>query len=110
MDVDYSRILSDPVSIGRSVFAGERRFTGYEHLAVAIVNQAVIDYRRELKLSMKQNRKTPGAIKLERFFKSEYCDLLSFGMGEFILEKVQQEVINGKKSKKKAIFFCKKQK
>ena len=86
----------------------DSNLSGYELLAIAIVNQAAMDYRDELKLSMKQNCKTTGAIAIERFLQSDYGDLLSFGLGEYILETIQKEVEAGK-DKKKTIFFCKKQ-
>lgn len=68
-----------------------------ETLAVAIVTQAAKDYRKELQKSKRQGRKTGGAFKLEKWFRSEYGQLLTLGKGEYIIEQIQKEVYGGGK-------------
>ena len=63
----------------------------YETLAIAIVRAAVADYRKELKRSKKEGYKTGEAKAIERFFLSEYGDLLTFGKGKVIMKQIQKE-------------------
>ena len=61
----------------------------YEPLRIAILRQAVVDYKRALK------RKDPAKIaELERFFLSEYGQFLSNYSGRYIIEKCKQNVNN----------------
>ena len=55
----------------------------YNLLAQAIVELAANDYR-ELRRNEREN--------IERFFLSEYGDLLCHGLGEVILEKLKEEL------------------
>jgi hypothetical protein len=65
---------------------------GLDLLAMEIVKLAAQDYRRELIRSKKGNLKTRECYQLERFFRSEYGQLLSMGKAEYIMEKIQEEV------------------
>ena len=65
----------------------------YKNLAAAIVEKAVIDYRKALK----KTRKYPNnefalseKAELERFFRSSWCRMLTDIDGEVIIEKIQQ--------------------
>ena len=69
-----------------------RSIDGYHLLAIEIIRVAVEDYRKELIKSKKQNMKTRECYRLERFFRSDYGQMLSFGRGEYIIEKIQKEV------------------
>ena len=96
MELSYNKrrtrkTKNDPISFGKLIFENSPDLNGYQLLAMAVVNQAAEDYRNELKISGRQGEKTYGALALERFFLSEWGDLLSFGMGEVILEKLQKE-------------------
>lgn len=64
----------------------------YDILAVEIIKQAVHDYREELRKSKSANKKTRECYQLERFFRSEYGQLLSMDKGEYIMEQIQKEV------------------
>lgn len=55
-------------------------------LQSAIIVQAVQDYKKALK---NDDRKT--ARQVERFFRSEWGQLLSMGNGEAIIERVRKE-------------------
>ena len=66
-----------------------RQLTGYDMLAIAICGQAAKDYRIEIRKSVKCGEKTMGAKKIEKFFLSEYGDLLSFGQGNQIIKRLQ---------------------
>ena len=76
------------------------RMTGYELLAIAILNQAVKDYRvyrkqleseymTEIELTYVEN----AIIELEEFFLSEYGQLLSKGLGVDIVARLRTERI-----------------
>lgn len=67
---------------------------GYEHLANAIIIQAVKDYRSALK----RLRKRPGnrdamsdTMECERFFRSEWYKSLTGVDGEFLINKLREE-------------------
>lgn len=62
----------------------------YKSLAIAIVTQAAVDYRRKMK-------KYGEAPAIERFFLSEWGNLLCFGEADLILERLKDECIRGKK-------------
>jgi hypothetical protein len=53
---------------------------------------AAEDYRKELIISKQGNLKTRECFRLERFFRSEYGQLLSMGKSEYIMKKIQEEV------------------
>ena len=69
---------------------------GYALLAIKVVRYAANDYKKELIKSKKDGVKTREAYRLERFFRSEYGQMLSFGMGEYIIEQIQKEVEKSK--------------
>lgn len=65
----------------------------YKNLAAAIVEKAVIDYRK----AIRKVRKYPNnefalseKQELERFFRSSWCRMLTDIDGEVIIEKIQQ--------------------
>lgn len=68
----------------------------YENLANAIIMQAVKDYRKALK-QLKQNKKYSPAKQQkragERFFRSEWYTELTSVNGEFLMKKLQEEVL-----------------
>ena len=77
-------------------------FNWAETLAIAIVVQAAKDYEHELQRSKKDGRKTGEARRLEKWFMSDYGQLLTFGKGEQIMEKIKKEVYdNGNKRRVK---------
>ena len=59
----------------------------YEYLMVAIVQQAVKDYRFALK---KNNKKQ--MTRLEKWFLGDWAQLLSNDMGEIIIQKCREQV------------------
>ena len=67
------------------------KVTGYELLAIAVCKAAAEDYARELKKSDKAGAKTNAAKAIERFFLSDWGELLSFGKGELIIELLQKK-------------------
>ena len=79
----------------------------YERLANAIVLQAVADYRAALK-KVKHN---PGnqdaiheALQLEKFFRSQWYEMLTKVDGEYLIRRLQEEIrqsesIRGNKNK-----------
>lgn len=74
---------------------------GYHDLAIAIVSLACEDYRKELKASKREGVKTPECLRLERFFRSEYGDTLTFGKGKYILSELQKEADSESQNMKK---------
>lgn len=67
----------------------------YEKLANAIVLQAVSDYRRTLRKVKKNpnNREAiDGALQIEMFFRSEWYQVLTSVDGEYLIEKLREEV------------------
>lgn len=75
---------------------GHKALDGYQLLAIEIVRVAAEDYRRELIISKKEKLKTRECYRLERFFRSEYGQLLSMGTGDYIMRRIQKEVENTK--------------
>lgn len=63
---------------------------GYEELRCAIVLRAVTDYRNALKYG-----KTYEVESLEKWFLSEWGQLLSHDNGAYIIEKVKQSIKGG---------------
>lgn len=70
---------------------GDKFVPGYDDLATAIVKSAASDYKRELKKSKSNGKKTQRAKDIERFFLSEWCDLLSHGQGRVIMRRIKKE-------------------
>ena len=67
----------------------------YEKLANAIILQAVSDYRRALRKVKKNpnNRDAiDGALQIERFFRSEWYQVLTSVDGKYLIEKLREEV------------------
>ena len=66
--------------------------TVYQDLANAIVLQAVEDYRNALK-GISFNSKSPEKIikEIEKFFRSEYFEILTKVKGEYLIDKLKQE-------------------
>jgi len=69
--------------------------TPYERLANAIVLQGVWDYRKALK-KLKKNPKDEEVVKaisqIEKFFRSGWYQLLTSIDGEFLINKLREEV------------------
>ena len=64
----------------------------YEYLMVAIVQQAVKDYRYALKRNNKKQM-----ARLEKWLLSDWAQLLSNDMGEIIIKKCREQVGEGKR-------------
>ena len=69
------------------------RIEAYQPLTDAIVLQAVTDYRNAL-VGIGYERKSAEQVmsECERFFRSEYFSLLTKVSGEYLIEKLRQEV------------------
>ena len=67
----------------------------YEKLANAIVLQAVSDYRAALK-KVKKNPKNrdaiDGSLQIEKFFRSEWYQVLTSVDGEYLIDRLRKEV------------------
>ena len=67
----------------------------YEKLANAIILQAVSDYRAALK-KVKKNPKNHDAIdealQIEKFFRSEWYQVLTSVDGEYLIDRLRKEV------------------
>lgn len=59
---------------------------GYDVLATEIVNLAIQDYKKE-----KQRNNPSGVLALQRFFRSEWCQLLCNIDGELLIESCDKE-------------------
>lgn len=68
-----------------------REMSGWERLAVAIVELAARDYRKAIKQAQKKGRHPVGVRSIERFFLSDYGHLLTFGRGEEIWRRLKKE-------------------
>ena len=68
---------------------------GYEALAAAILQQAVIDYKkiakRKIKNASDKKAKESELKTIERFFLSGYGQSLSYHHGEYIVERCRKE-------------------
>lgn len=64
----------------------------YEDLAIAIIQQAVMDYEREYFKTLKQGYWTNELRKLNTFFNSRWAAYLSFGKAKEIRDRVKAEV------------------
>ncbi len=68
-----------------------QEMSGWELLAIAVVKSAADDYRKAVKRARKTGGNPVGGRAIERFFKSEYGDLLTFGHGEEIWRQLKKE-------------------
>ena len=72
-----------------------KNLAGYEHLAAAVVKQAVFDYRRACR-KLKKNQKDAEALKevkeIEDFFNSKGNIYLGDIDGIYILEQIKEEL------------------
>ena len=70
----------------------------YRNLANAIILQAVSDYRDALN-GISYNRYSPEHIinELEKFFRSDYFEILTKVKGEYILDRLKQEHLEKEK-------------
>lgn len=65
---------------------------GYEDLAIAVVKQAVREYRAAKRRYKRGDDRALGRVKeVEAFFKSSYGDVLCFGKAKEILKQLQGE-------------------
>lgn len=71
----------------RKQYTVVRTTDGYENVRVVIVKQAVDDYRRAL-----AHNKHYEAKALERWFLSEWGEMLCGGNGAYIIDKVKKQV------------------
>lgn len=60
---------------------------GYERLQIAILQQAIKDYKTALKKNSYYSKRS-----LERWFLSDWGEMLSNNNGELIIEKCQKSV------------------
>ena len=73
---------------------------GLELLRIAIVKQACWDYRRSLiclhnsKNEKSSSRYKNDADRIEKFFKSDWCYLLTGLDGDFLIDSLKQEIID----------------
>ena len=68
----------------------------YENLANAIILLAVKDFRRALKLLSKNphSRSAMAAVnEMERFFRSDWYETLTFVDGEMLIRKLREEAV-----------------
>jgi hypothetical protein len=65
---------------------------GYQMLAIEVVRGVAEDYREELIRCKQYQVKTPYCCELEKFFLSDYGQVLSMGTGKYIMEKIRKEV------------------
>lgn len=64
----------------------------YENLANAIVILAAKDYRSALRREKKGRGGTDTIRELERFFRSPWCEMLTDVSGEYLIERIRQQV------------------
>jgi hypothetical protein len=67
------------------VFVSEQE--AFENLAIAVVGQAVEDYKEAVK-----NGKEKRIAEVERFFKSKWGSMLTFNNGAYVLNRVKKEM------------------
>lgn len=70
----------------------------YEYIRAAILRRAVIDYS----VALKKNNPAKKAA-LEKFFRSAWGQLLSYGHGEYIIENTRKMVKEGREILTKGI-------
>ena len=74
----------------------------YQELANGIVAQAANDYRDARNGKRYNNRSCSKIIEeIERFFHSNYFEILTRVKGDYLLEKLKQEPIGKKRSKRR---------
>ena len=69
----------------------------YKRLANGIVLQAAKDYKFYYRILCRNPNSTDAILKtqaLERFFRSEWFELLTDASGEYIMERIKKEVQN----------------
>lgn len=69
--------------------------TGYEQLANAIVLQAVKDYRsalKRIKMNPANKAAMSDAMECERFFRSDWYSVLTSVDGEYLINRLREEV------------------
>lgn len=76
--------------------------TGYDMLAAEIIKLAIEDYR-----AAKRRNDPSGVLALQRFFRSEWCQLLCNVDGEVLIEACEKECENLKKKREKRNGQCK---
>lgn len=67
----------------------------YEKLANAIILQAVSDYRAALKKAKKNPKNRDAideALQIEKFFRSEWYQVLTSVDGEYLIDRIRKEV------------------
>ena len=67
----------------------------YERLANAIILQAASDYRvalKKIKSRPKNREAIDEALRIERFFRSDWYQVLTSVDGEYLIERLQDEV------------------
>lgn len=67
----------------------------YEKLVNAIILQAVTDYRvalKKIKARPKNREAIDEALRIERFFRSDWYQALTSVDGEYLIERLQDEV------------------
>ena len=77
----------------------------YQDLANAVVTQAAQDYRNALN-GKSYNAKPPERIikEIEKFFRSEYFEILTKVKGEFLIERLRQEHLENEERSKNESF------
>ena len=80
-----------------------RKLTGYERVRFAIVEQAIIDYKKALK---REQRGKPPTLNynvkgIEKWFLSDWGQFLSGGNGQYIIEHCRKLVKTKQKKYKK---------
>lgn len=78
---------------------------GYINLAAAILRRAYFDYidmliGRTCYLCGRDSELEPSLSDLEKFFKSDYCQTISFGMGEELLVRAYKQALKTRASLK----------
>lgn len=69
--------------------------TGYEQLANAIILQAVKDYRyalKRIKMNPANKAAMSDAMECERFFRSSWYSALTSVDGEYLINRLREEV------------------
>lgn len=65
------------------------RNDGYILLAIAITKLAAIDYQQAYQKSLKEGCPNEELIELEKWFKSRRGRIISFNLGEVIMERIR---------------------
>ena len=88
---------------GRHYYEPAPSDLGYINLAAAILRRAYFDYidmliGRTCYLGNRDSDLEPSLSDLENFFLSEYCQMISFGMGEELLNRAYKQAIRTRAS------------